>query len=53
MGKFYLKEEETKTDSKKPYEPPKAIFIPLKIEERLMACRKTAGICNKNHLSSS
>jgi hypothetical protein len=27
----------------KPYEPPKAEFIPLKIEERLMSCTKEAG----------
>lgn len=28
---------------KEPYEPPKATFVPLKVEERLMACTKVAG----------
>jgi len=30
--------------SRKPYEPPKATFVPLEIEERLVACGKQ-GIC--------
>ena len=30
---------------KKKYIPPEIIFIPLKIEERLMACRKTDFDC--------
>ena len=29
---------------KQPYEPPKATFVPLKLEERLLACSKV-GIC--------
>jgi hypothetical protein len=27
--------------TKKPYEAPKAVFVPLKIEERLLGCLKT------------
>ncbi len=40
----------TKSSARQPYEPPKATFVPLKIEERLLACGKTphtipAGRC--------
>lgn len=28
---------------KEPYEPPKATFVPLKVEERLLACSKVWG----------
>lgn len=35
------KQAKQQTDAKQPYEPPKAIFVPLKIEERLLACSKT------------
>ena len=40
MEKNNLKEKQTETERKEPYEPPKAIFIPLRNEERLMACAK-------------
>jgi len=43
MEKSDLKEKQAKTECKQPYEPPKAIFIPLRIEERLMACLKYAA----------
>ncbi len=43
MEKRNLNEEQTDTQRKEPYEPPKATFIALKIEERLMACLKQAG----------
>jgi hypothetical protein len=39
-GKVPFNEAKTGTEGKKPYEPPKVTFIPLKIEERLMACYK-------------
>ncbi len=38
MEKEHRTEQKIKTDNKKPYEAPKIIFIPLRIEERLMAC---------------
>jgi len=41
MEKAHLIEQETRTERKKTYEPPKVVFIPLKIEERLMTCGKT------------
>lgn len=39
---------------RQPYEPPKATFVPLKLEERLLACGKTpqdipAGDCAGPH----
>ncbi len=39
---------------KKPYEPPKATFVSLKLEERLMACLKKQGVnkCKKAPLNS-
>jgi len=40
MEKAHLIEQEARTERKKPYEPPKVAFIPLKIEERLMLCNK-------------
>ncbi len=50
MEKSNLIERETKTERKKPYEPPKVIFIPLKIEERLMACHKISGsVCRPDN----
>jgi hypothetical protein len=33
------------TERKTPYEPPKAVFVPLQIEERLMACAKKNAPC--------
>jgi hypothetical protein len=43
MEKPNLMEEQAKTERKRPYEPPKAIFIQLRMEERLMACTKIFG----------
>ena len=40
MEKAHPIEQEARTERKKPYEPPKVAFIPLKIEERLMTCLK-------------
>jgi hypothetical protein len=36
--------KEVESSGRQPYEPPRADFVPLKIEERLMACNKTV-IC--------
>lgn len=33
--------------AKQAYEPPKAIFVPLKPEERLMGCDKSNSLCDK------
>ena len=33
------------------YAPPKATFIPLKLEERLVACTKLVGLCTPTGLS--
>jgi hypothetical protein len=45
-----LKEKQAETRHKKTYEPPKAIFIPLRIEERLMTCGKTEALMCKRYL---
>jgi hypothetical protein len=43
---------DTQAQTKQPYTPPDAQFVPLKVEERLLACKKTAqancAIINKN-----
>jgi hypothetical protein len=53
-GKVPFNGAKTETEAKKPYEPPKATFIPLKIEERLMKCHKTTVEgCKLSQLSSS
>lgn len=38
---------------RQPYEPPKATFVPLKLEERLMTCDKTLStyICSPAQVS--
>ncbi len=37
---------------KQPYEPPRALFVPLKIEERLMSnCTKMAMFCHSANRS--
>ena len=33
-------ELETPKPEKLPYEPPQAVFVPLKLEERLLGCNK-------------
>jgi hypothetical protein len=43
MEKPNLMEKQAKTECKKPYEPPKAIFIQLRMEERLMVCGKPSN----------
>jgi hypothetical protein len=46
MEKAHLSKQEAEAQRKKSYEQPKVTFIPLKIEERLMACGKhTNGDC--------
>ena len=48
-----LQQKEIENAGKEPYEPPKAIFVPLKIEERLMAClTKGDLLCDPVDLSS-
>lgn len=34
---------EARVTQKRPYAPPKATFVPLKLEERLLTCPKVAG----------
>jgi hypothetical protein len=36
---------------KLPYAPPRATFVPLKLEERLMGCAKLIPICMTDVLS--
>ena len=36
---------------KLPYEAPKANFVPLQVEERLLACTKTVGPCLAGNFS--
>jgi len=38
-------QSETPVTQKLPYEPPKATFVPLKLEERLLTCDKTMNTC--------
>jgi len=38
-------QSETSVTQKLPYEPPKATFVPLKLEERLLTCTKTVTDC--------
>jgi hypothetical protein len=33
---------------KLPYAPPQATFVPLKLEERLLACLKSNYLCGKS-----
>ncbi len=35
-----MRTDKTKTTQKLPYTPPKVTFVPLKLEERLLACLK-------------
>jgi hypothetical protein len=54
MGSKLQEKKDDVQAHKEPYEPPKAAFIPLKIEERLMACAKisNSGICSTNRNKS-
>jgi hypothetical protein len=36
------------SESRRPYTPPQATFVPLKIEERLLGCSKH-GNCKKDY----
>jgi hypothetical protein len=36
---------EPQPETRQPYEPPTAVFVPLQLAERLMACTVTAGLC--------
>lgn len=38
-------QSETPVTQKLSYEPPKATFVPLKLEERLLTCTKTFDDC--------
>ena len=38
-------QSETPVTQKLSYEPPKATFVPLKLEERLLTCTKTMDKC--------
>ena len=38
-------QSETPVTQKLAYEPPKATFVPLKLEERLLTCTKTMTDC--------
>ena len=53
--KLQEKEQQTgqKPTPKRPYEPPTATFVPLKLEERLLSCLKRAGfsICDRRFFS--
>jgi hypothetical protein len=41
---------EAQVTQKRPYELPKATFVPLKLEERLIGCTKTAAQrCGESH----
>jgi len=38
----------TPRTAKLPYEPPQANFVPLQVEERLLACDKSSPACLPN-----
>jgi hypothetical protein len=42
---------EAPVTQKLPYAPPKATFVPLKLEERLLQCNKTGSCASDNQLS--
>jgi len=43
-GTIKIKEKNQKSkETNRSYEPPKANFVPLKLEEKLLACTKTPG----------
>lgn len=43
MKTLKLQEQNQQRTGPQPYEPPKAIFVPMKLEERMMYCGKGAG----------
>jgi hypothetical protein len=43
MEKEKLQQPAEHPAPKQPYAPPKATFIPLKLEERLLVCSKVTG----------
>jgi hypothetical protein len=49
-----LPPEPAASTAKKLYEPPRATFVPLRVEERLMVCTKTAlGPCPAPPIANS
>ena len=40
-----VQKTEREAPERLPYEPPKAIFVPLKLEERLLKCGATSSLC--------
>ena len=43
----------TESEAKRPYTPPNAEFVPLKVEERLLACTKApSGGCTSGNKNS-
>lgn len=51
-----LRLEQAGHAQKAPYEPPKATFVPLKLEERLLACNWSGSlgppaVCSKSGMS--
>lgn len=55
-GNQKTQKPEVHCTQKQPYESPKAIFVPLKLEERLLACNWSGSlgpppICSKSGLS--
>lgn len=45
MGTMEQQDARLPVTQKRPYEPPTATFVPLKLEERLLACLKMPGLC--------
>ena len=41
MNNKETQETEHQEPQRQPYEPPKATFVPIKLEERLLGCSKT------------
>jgi hypothetical protein len=40
-----VKDQVAEKPERQPYEPPRATFVPLQVEERLMACAKLPTFC--------
>jgi hypothetical protein len=43
LGIMGRQDERPPVTEKRPYEPPAATFVPLRLEERLLACLKMPG----------
>ena len=44
-------EREKVLAEKEPYDPPKATFVPLVLEERLMGCGLYSGTCYEGNIT--